>query len=826
MEKAISLSFHMSDTSVNERHNAAIDQTATIESFNDTHEGEIELLKAFGLIQKSNSRSILTFHCIHNSDGTTRWLWSAKSSQPNFIHFYNQGNFKSKIFVLAAKLSFKLGLGSFFKQGKINIQGFEYCDPTQQNWAIFTGTIGPNRKAILRTIDDIGNVVFDKFPFTEIAKQNLENENKALSHLKANSAERFFDFPFSISKNNSSIFSQTSLNGDHAKSVPLVSQLDVSSFVDWVSNGLKNTSPTRETFSLIPEKFDSGFIVDFEKLQSFCSNNPLTISAPVHGDFTPWNCRMLDNRLQILDWEMYQEQGIPLEDLFHYVYQQAILVDRLSLSQIRSRIQDMIAIPAVDSFLKSNQIHPALLEMHYLNRLCSYYLNVYSNQEKWHTQINWLLETWAQSIRYLLAVQHEEVRKTVLLDFQKESSAFVYALLKFNLPDLSHTPIHSDIDLCTTRAEAQKMIAFFKQHPWIKQVLIKNLIKMLQVEVILIDGSRIDLDLIFQFKRNHIDYLDASEVLKHRIISPNGISNASPKSNREYVLLFYTLNGAPINQKHLIWTNNQPEKNEQKQLIQTALNRPENSGLSKIKNRIGYWAEILQNMRSEKGFLITFSGVDGAGKSTIIEAVKTELEKKYRRRVIVIRHRPSILPIISAWKYGKKGAEERSVSTLPRQGQNSSKVSSLIRFAYYLCDYMFGQWFIYFRYVRKNTIVLYDRYYFDFINDSRRSNIALNPKFTEKFYPFIMKPAFNYFLWAAPDVILKRKQELDKETIIALTKQYTELFARLQKGDHTHVYRCIENVEIVETVESIMRNVVGNTYNETPIHATHSITKS
>ncbi len=826
MEKALSLSFNMSASSENERLHSEVKLDTTINSFKEDKNFDIELLKAFGLIRKSSSKSILTFHCIYNSDGTTRWLWSANASQPNFIHFYNQGNFKSKLFVLAAKFSFKLGLGRFFKQGIIQVADFEYCDPSNRIWAVFTGTVGPNRKAILRTIDENGNVVFDKFPFTEIAKQNLGNENKALSNLKASSAERFFDYPFSINKNNSSNFSQTSLKGESAKSVPLVSQLDVSSFVEWVSSGLNNTSPTIETFSLNPKKFNPEFIVDFTKLQSFCLSNPLFHSAPVHGDFTPWNCRMLGKRLQILDWEMYQEQGIPLEDLFHYVYQQAILVERISFAQIRSRIQEMLAIPTVDSFLKSNQIHPALIEMHYLNRVCSYYLNVYSNQEKWHTQVNWLLETWAQSIQYLLAVQNEEVRKSVLIDFQKEISSFEYALLKFNLPDLSYTPINSDIDLCTTRADAQKMIDFFKQHSWVKHVVIKNLIKMLQVEVILLDGSRIDLDFIFQFKRNHIEYLDASKVLKNRIISHNGISNASPESNREYVLLFYTLNGALIPQKHLIWTHNQPDKIEQKKLIQSVLNRPENSGFSKIKNRIRYWTEILQNMRSEKGFLITFSGVDGAGKSTIIDAVKTELEKKHRRRVIVIRHRPSILPIISALKYGKKGAEERSVSTLPRQGQNSSKISSLIRFAYYLCDYIFGQWFIYFRYVRKNTIVLYDRYYFDFINDSRRSNIALNPKFTEKFYPFIKKPEFNYFLWAAPDVILKRKQELDKETIISLTKQYTELFARLQKGDHTHLYRCIENVEIGETVESIMRNVVGNTSNETPIHSTHSSTKS
>ncbi|MCB0820652.1 MAG: hypothetical protein KDC13_08515, partial [Bacteroidetes bacterium] len=146
-------------------------------------------------------------------------------------------------------------------------------------------------------------------------------------------------------------------------------------------------------------------------------------------------------------------------------------------------------------------------------------------------------------------------------------------------------------------------------------------------------------------------------------------------------------------------------------------------------------------------------------------------------------------------------------STLPRQGENSGKLSSLLRFAYYLTDYVFGQWVIHFRYVRKGVIVLYDRYYFDFINDSKRSNIKLNPKFTSRFYFLIKKPRFNYFLWAPADVILKRKQELTSDTINSLTSDYIALFERLQNADKSVLYRCIKNIEIGETVAGIMRNI-------------------
>ncbi|MBK6497177.1 MAG: hypothetical protein IPG00_03010 [Saprospiraceae bacterium] len=45
--------------------------------------------------------------------------------------------------------------------------------------------------------------------------------------------------------------------------------------------------------------------------------------------------------------------------------------------------------------------------------------------------------------------------------------------------------------------------------------------------------------------------------------------------------------------------------------------------------------------------------------------------------MIVLRHRPSILPIISAWKHGKEKAEAISASKMPRTGNNKA--------AYLLC---------------------------------------------------------------------------------------------------------------------------------------------
>lgn len=200
--------------------------------------------------------------------------------------------------------------------------------------------------------------------------------------------------------------------------------------------------------------------------------------------------------------------------------------------------------------------------------------------------------------------------------------------------------------------------------------------------------------------------------------------------------------------------------------------------------------------------IITFSGVDGAGKTTILREFTSILENKYNRNVKELRHRPSVLPILSAVKYGKNDAENKTQGVLPRTGKNKSTLSSLVRFFYYLTDYVFGQIVIYFKYTRKGVIIIYDRYYFDFINDARRTNITLNKNFIKFFYRFVFKPELNVFLYAPAEIILKRKQEIDEKSINKLSVDYLNLFSNLSKNNK-QVYLSIENIDKSKTINKI-----------------------
>ncbi|MFM1999781.1 MAG: hypothetical protein RL204_1728, partial [Bacteroidota bacterium] len=232
-----------------------------------------------------------------------------------------------------------------------------------------------------------------------------------------------------------------------------------------------------------------------------------------------------------------------------------------------------------------------------------------------------------------------------------------------------------------------------------------------------------------------------------------------------------------------------------------------NKGFAGIKNQLAYTVDNLPLIHHQKGFIITFSGVDGAGKSTVIEHVKTHLEKVMRRRVVVIRHRPSLLPILSAYTHGKAQAEKMAADRLPRKGTNKSTFSSLLRFGYYYVDYLFGQFIVMVKYTMRGYVVLYDRYYYDFMHDSKRSNIKVPEYITNFGFKFLMKPSLNFYLYASAAAIRKRKQELEVDEINELSAKYLKQFNELNMKQGAARFVTIHNVHLENTLRVIQHQI-------------------
>lgn len=52
----------------------------------------------------------------------------------------------------------------------------------------------------------------------------------------------------------------------------------------------------------------------------------------IHGDFVPYNVKIKDNKLFIVDWE-FSRLGLPLFDLFHFVFQGKYQIEKMSVEK-------------------------------------------------------------------------------------------------------------------------------------------------------------------------------------------------------------------------------------------------------------------------------------------------------------------------------------------------------------------------------------------------------------------------------------------------------------------------------------------------------------
>lgn len=180
----------------------------------------------------------------------------------------------------------------------------------------------------------------------------------------------------------------------------------------------------------------------------------------------------------------------------------------------------------------------------------------------------------------------------------------------------------------------------------------------------------------------------------------------------------------------------------------------------------------LRRVVCKPGYAIAFLGTDGSGKSTLIDNVRPTIEQMLHGKVHYEHLRPNLLPALAqlAGKPKKTGP-----TTNPHGGKQAGWVASLARFFYYYIDYMLGFWAkIYPILVKRQAIVFFDRYYYEYMIDQKRCAVRLLPGFARFFSWFIPKPDLILCLGGDPEKIFARKPET---SLAEVTRQVNELKA-------------------------------------------------
>lgn len=790
----------------------------------------------------------ITFRYICNRDQSIRWIYPDFLQTPTFLNFYCAATYKAKLTKKALQLGHYLNLHRWITHGSFQIYYKESLFLNQllntvphTGFSIFMGTIGPNRKLLIELNHGGKTTHFIKLGLNQQSSNLVHHEITTLQRLEklrfhriqTPAAKWCSEFGYGLVENIrfKPANQHNRLQEIHFSALTELYQQTAthtywenSSIHQQVGLQLKQVKQQPHFYRV------ESLVTALVQLKNQLPSNLTIPMAMAHGDFTPWNMFTAADHLAIYDWEMTIPQAPLLYDIFHFVFQSTVMLKNGSWDMIKSKLAALAHSTAIKKLTAPYSINFQLHLQLYLLINVSYYLNIYAQQETLHVQAYQLLHVWDHALRDLLAEKSQLVacKSTLINDLTQKIKNYDYVALK-NQPEVSNP--HSDIDLLVQEKDLPTILTFIQHHHTAKKVLVNRKSFMVTLSIFFHDDSFLSIDLLTKFRRKGVEYLAKHQLLNSSVMGNSGFKQPSLKYDFEYTWLFYLLNYSDLpekyqrsfhqlsasqqtsithylNQKYALGIQQLTEsfhyQTHHRKCVLASINQQvANQGWRKFQLLIRYCLDII-NQR--KGMVLTVNGVDGVGKSTIIEQLKVTLGNKFRKNVVVLRHRPSLLPILSAWKYGAKKAEERSMQHLPHSGTNTNVISSLARFAYYYLDYFFGQFYVYVKYIMRGQVVIYDRYYFDFINDPRRSNISIPSWLSKALFRYLLKPKLNIFLYADADEVYRRKQEVPKHKIRTLTQAYLNLFNTFEKKYRKSVFLSIENNDQQKTIDDIIHS--------------------
>lgn len=190
---------------------------------------------------------------------------------------------------------------------------------------------------------------------------------------------------------------------------------------------------------------------------------------------------------------------------------------------------------------------------------------------------------------------------------------------------------------------------------------------------------------------------------------------------------------------------------------------------------------------------ISFLGCDGSGKSAVIAGV-TERLKDQGLKVSHGHWRPQAL---DGGVESASAAADNPHARVPR-----GKVSSILKLGWLWLNWWLG-WWKFLRTASERGVLIFDRYHADLLVDPRRYRYGGPMGLARLASRMMPQPDVVIFLDAEPEVLLRRKQEVGRESLEIARSGYL----KLAKGRPE--FRILDAAQPLDAVVSEVLTLVG-----------------
>ncbi|MFC1831330.1 phosphotransferase family protein [Thermodesulfobacteriota bacterium] len=185
------------------------------------------------------------------------------------------------------------------------------------SYAFFTGTDSPHRKTAIQIMDNVGKLLgFAKVSANKPVKNLMCHEEEILNHLKTLDLKTAYIPSVLLNKEikGTSVLvidtlktrtskSPVALCEPHIAFILELTKLTKSRKLLTQSDFLKNINNQAEQFRPIILNNSQKLLYEALRILNQQSADLPIETSSCHGDFTPWNCFLVDQKLYVFDWE-------------------------------------------------------------------------------------------------------------------------------------------------------------------------------------------------------------------------------------------------------------------------------------------------------------------------------------------------------------------------------------------------------------------------------------------------------------------------------------------------------------------------------------------